>query len=141
MCWNERLVSLAETVAGWSKDPSTKVGAVIARPDNTIASVGYNGFPRGVADDPERYADREEKYALVIHAEVNAIINSREALNGYSVYLTHPPCSNCAAALINSGIAKVIYKKPGEDLISRWGPSLDRAFNVLDEAGVERVEV
>lgn len=134
--WDERYGALAETVASWSKDPSTKVGAVVVRSDNTVASVGYNGFPRGVSDSPDRYEDREQKYALTVHAELNAILNSKEDLYGHRIYITHPPCSQCAAAIIQSGIKEVAYKKPDQDLLSRWGASIDRAIGILKEANV-----
>lgn len=127
---------MAMLVASWSKDPSTKVGAVIVRPNNTVASVGYNGFPRGVSDSPERLADREEKLALTIHAELNAILNAGESLEGYRIYITHPPCVSCAIHIKQAGIEEVIYKKPTPELVARWGPSLERAVNVMDEAGL-----
>jgi dCMP deaminase len=139
--WGERFVEMAEMVAGWSKDPSTKVGCVITRSDRTVASVGYNGFPRGCRDSDDILNDREEKYERMIHAEVNAILNAHEQLRGCNVYLTHPPCSRCAGVLIQSGIAKVIYKKPSEDLLSRWGESIQRATGLLKEARVEVIEL
>jgi dCMP deaminase len=85
--WRTRYLDLAAVVASWSRDPSTKVGAVIVRPDKTIASVGYNGFPRQMRDTPERYADREEKYSRIIHAEVNALLHARESVTGYDMYV------------------------------------------------------
>jgi dCMP deaminase len=91
--WDVRFLELANHIAQWSKDPSTKVGAVIVRPDRTICSVGYNGFPRGVDDNEERYMDRPTKYEFVVHAEANAIIHAREPLHDYILY-TYPlmPC-------------------------------------------------
>ena len=73
--WDRRYLDIAKSVSQWSKDPSTKVGAVLVR-DNRIVSVGYNGFPEGVDDSEERYNNRELKYDLVVHAEVNAIISA-----------------------------------------------------------------
>lgn len=139
--WDGRFIQQAELVASWSKDPSTKVGAVIVRPNNTVASVGYNGFPRGVDDSPDRLANREEKLSLTIHAELNAILNAREDLTGCSIYVTHPPCVQCACAIKQAGIEQVIYKKPTPDLVARWGPSLERALKVMDEAGLVFEEV
>jgi dCMP deaminase len=83
--WDAYFIGIAREVSTASKDPSTKVGAVIVRPDWTVAAMGYNGFPRGIADTPERLNDRETKYALVTHAEVNAILTAREPLHGYWV--------------------------------------------------------
>lgn len=133
---DEYYLGMAEYVSHASKDPSTKVGAVIVRPDGTIASTGYNGFPRGIDDSPHRLADRETKYALTVHAELNAILAAHERLDGCTIYLTHPPCAACSVCIIQAGIKNVKYKKPDQDLVSRWGPSLDRAFSVLTEAGV-----
>ncbi len=94
--WDDRFLNLAKFVAEWSKDPSTKVGAVIVRPDRTVASVGYNGFPRGVLDHVDRYSDRDTKYAMVVHAENNALINARQSLEGCTLYVTPlPPCTQC----------------------------------------------
>lgn len=106
--WDDRFFDLANLVGSWSKDPSTKVGAVIVRPDRTIASVGYNGFPRGVEDT---YTTREDKLLRTVHAEANAILAAREPLHGYSLYVTPlHPCANCAGLIIQSGIKVVRYK-------------------------------
>ena len=78
--WDGRFVELASHIAKWSKDPSTKCGAVIVRSDKTIASVGYNGFPRGLDDSGKLYDNRSVKYDRVIHAEMNAILNASESL-------------------------------------------------------------
>lgn len=72
--WPERYLALADFISGWSKDPSTKVGAVLFRLDGSIISMGYNGFPRGVDDDPALLADRSVKLKMTIHAEENAIL-------------------------------------------------------------------
>lgn len=135
--WDTRFLALAALVASWSKDPSTKVGAVITRPDNTLASVGYNGFPRGVDDSPARYADREIKYPCTVHAERNAILHAREPLQGYSLYV-HPlmPCATCAGEIIQAGITHVItvseYPSP-----AHWADSFDITQQMFTEAGVD----
>lgn len=139
--WTNRFLSMSRLVASWSRDPSTKVGAVIVREDNTVASLGFNGFPRGVSDRPELYRDRDSKLARTVHAELNAILSSHERLDGFRIYTTHPPCSGCAAAIIQSGIKKVVTQKPDQDLLSRWKESIDRAYGLLREAGVQVVEV
>lgn len=106
--WHERFFALADLVGSWSKDPSTKVGAVIIRPDRTIASVGYNGFPRGVLD---HYTTREDKLLRTVHAEANAILTAREPLHGYTIYVTPlHPCANCAGLIIQAGIKTVHFK-------------------------------
>lgn len=135
--WNTRFLGLASVVASWSKDPSTQVGCVIVDRDKTIVSVGYNGFPRGVEDSPERYADRELKYTMVQHAEANALFSAASSPRGCTAYVTHHPCSNCAGMLIQSGIAKIVTKAPSDDLMSRFGESFRVTAMMCAEAGVE----
>ena len=132
--WDERFLQLAQHIAQWSKDPSTKVGAVIVRPNRTIASVGYNGFPRGVNDD-ERLNDRPYKYAMTVHAEANAILSANERLDGCTLYVTPlSPCSSCASILIQSGIKRVVAYMPYQP--EHWADSFAIARTMLDEAGV-----
>lgn len=135
--WDERFLSLAGHIAGWSKDPSTKVGAVIVNDKRIIMGVGYNGFPRGVDDSPEAYADRELKHRMVVHAEANAILNARGSVEGCTLYVTLPPCSECAKLLIQSGISKVIALYPGQKVMERWGDSFHTAGSMLIQAGVK----
>jgi dCMP deaminase len=111
--WDIRFAQLAKLVSLWSKDPSTKVGSVIVRPDKTIASVGFNGFPKGVPDSAEWYANRDIKYKVVKHAEENAILFSHEVLEGYTLYVYPlPPCSSCAGDIIQRGIKRVVAIVP-----------------------------
>lgn len=135
--WDDRFMDLARHVAKWSKDPSTQVGAVIADPRNHVVSVGYNGFPPGVADD-DRLHDRETKYKIILHAEHNAILSAGRSVNGCTVY-TWPfsPCAHCASILIQSGIRRVVAPAPSEELKKRWGADLDLASGLFKEAGVE----
>ena len=79
--WDLRFLEMARNAASWSKDPSTKVGAIIVDDDKRVISVGYNGFPKGVRDD-ERLDDRQEKYKIIVHAERNALLFMQN-LNGY----------------------------------------------------------
>ncbi len=132
--WDKRFLELAGHVAAWSKDPSTKVGAVIVRPDKTVASIGFNGLPRGVDDTDLRLNDRELKYPMTVHAEVNAILHAREPLHGYTIYVAPlNPCSNCAAAIIQSGIKKVMAMA---QINPRWEQSNALAQTMFEEAGV-----
>ena len=135
--WDRRMLSLADEVASWSRDPSTQVGAVIARPDHTVASFGFNGFPRGVDDAEERYANREVKYALVVHAETNAIVNAHGIVRGHTMYLTLPPCSTCAGVIVQAGIARVVAFMPSAEQRERWQKSMAMAELVLREGGVQ----
>jgi dCMP deaminase len=135
--WDSFFLGMAEYVSRKSKDPSTKVGAVIVRPDNTVASVGYNGLPRGVADTPERLQNREIKYEIIVHAEENALLFAREPVHGYTIYVwPFHPCSRCAGKLIQAGISRVITVDSDTD---RWNASFSLATHILREAGVEVV--
>lgn len=133
-----RFLSLAKEIASWSKDPSTKVGAVVVGKKGQIVSQGYNGFPRGFDDGIDRYFYRPTKYKYIIHAEANAIYNA--LYNGASVedctIYVHglPPCLECAKAIVQSGIKRVVTdSKPDE----RWAKSNQDAMDIFNEANVE----
>lgn len=132
--WMIRFIDLADDVSDWSKDPSTKTGAVIVSPNQRIISTGYNGYPRGC--EGEATDDRETKYAKVIHAEMNAILYARENLEGCTIFITHPPCSRCTAVIIQAGIKQVYWMKPGEAFLERW-PSTGLSEDMFKEAGVD----
>lgn len=134
--WDTRFMDLATHISNWSKDPSTQVGCVIVRPDKTIASVGYNGFPRGVDDDIQRYENREIKYLIVKHAEENAVYSAKEPLSGYTAYVTHHPCSTCAGTLIQNGITRVVTTIPDKYLRERFKKSFDITNTIFKESGV-----
>jgi dCMP deaminase len=140
--WDHDYIALAKF---WgqlkSKDPSTQTGAVIVRPDKTIVSMGYNGFPKGLNDSPDLYADREIKYERIVHCEMNAILTAREPLNGHTLY-TWPflSCPRCAVHVIQAGIVKVVAPKCPEDKLERWSAALERSKALFKEAGVEVVE-
>lgn len=138
--WCHRWLGLAEKVSVWSKDPSTKVGAAIFRLDNTPISFGYNGLPRGVSDSDERLQNREVKYKLTVHAEANAILNAAKSgasLSGSVIAVTHPPCPNCAAMIIQAGISTVLVPEVKD--FERWDPEL--SFTILKEAGVNVITI
>lgn len=105
-------LKMAEAVAMASKDPSSKVGAVIVDENNRVISTGYNGFVAG-CDESKMTNERPMKYHLVIHAEMNAILFAKRDLSGCKVYITHSPCENCLKHMIQSGIKTIIYKDPG----------------------------
>lgn len=136
--WDRRFLGLASYVAEWSKDPSTQVGAVVAK-GNKVVSLGFNGFPQGLSDD-KRLHDRETKYSLVLHAEENALLFSRSDLSGNTIYVYPlPPCSRCAAKIIQTGISRVVTTIP--DDMSRWEESVALTRLIFEEAGIEMVEV
>ncbi len=113
--WDVRFLELARHVAQWSKDPSTKCGAVIVDDTKRVVSMGFNGFARGTDDSPERYADRDYKLENVIHGEENAILQAGEDLHGYSIYSSAMPCGSCAARIIQVGIQTVVVSCEEED--------------------------
>ena len=134
--WDQRFLGLAEHVAQWSHDPSTKVGAVIVRPDKTVASMGFNGFPRGIEDTMDRLQRRETKLKLTLHAEMNALLFLKEGCEGYTLYTWPlPPCSDCARHIIQKGVGRVVSSKVG--LSARWTEPTMEAVNMFREAGVE----
>lgn len=135
--WSDRFLALAEHVAEWSYDPSTKVGAVIVDSKNRVVSMGYNGFPRGVKDLAERYNDREQKHLFVCHAERNALDNAPHSVEGCTMYVPLLPCNECAKSIIQSGIVKVVTYKPTREDRFNW----DITRQMFKEAGVMLVEI
>jgi dCMP deaminase len=136
--WDRRFLEMAELVGSWSKDPSTKVGAVIVDKDRRIVSTGYNGFPQGIADRSELLNDREKKYKLIVHGEMNAILFAQRSLSGCTLYTTPLlPCSSCAGVIIQSGIARVVSW--GVDN-PRWNDSIGLSKEMFAEAGIECIE-
>ena len=137
--WDKRFLTLAEHIASWSKDPSTKCGAVIVS-GKKIISVGYNGFPAGCKDDNALYQNRDRKYLRVIHAEQNAIYTARENLEllECTIYIHPlPPCAQCAAAIIQVGIKRVVAPKIiDKELQKRWNNSIIETNAMFNEAGV-----
>ena len=114
LTWDEYFMGLAHLSALRSKDPNTQVGAAIVDENHRVVSVGYNGFPTGVSDDEFPWS-REggvltSKYAFVVHAELNAILNSQRSVRGCTIYVSLFPCNECAKAIIQSGIKKIVYE-------------------------------
>lgn len=108
--WDTRFLELANYVSQWSKDPSTKVGAVIVNNQKQVLSLGYNGFPRGVEDWSSRYEDREMKLLYVAHAERNALDNAFADVRGATLYTSLCPCNECAKSIIQRGIKRVVAR-------------------------------
>ena len=132
--WDKRFLELAKLVGSWSKDPSTKVGAVIVDSNNRIVSTGYNGFPRGIQDSTEKLLDREQKYDIIVHAEMNAIAFANKCLKNCTLY-TWPfePCSRCAGMIIQSGIKRVVSVIHPD---KRWEKSFKTARQLFKESGI-----
>ena len=136
--WDNRFLELSETIATWSKDPSRGVGAVIVSPLRQVLATGYNGLPRGVEDNPERL-ERPVKYDLIVHAEMNAIIQC--ARNGTSpvgatLYSSFSPCIHCTLSIVQAGITRVVTRSIVEG-DEHWNASLDKSISMLKEVGIE----
>ena len=138
--WDIRFLQLARLISGWSKDPSTKVGCTVVDEQRHIVSTGFNGFARGIEDSDERLDNRELKYKLIIHAEKNALIHAQRDLHGCTLYIwPMPPCSQCAAAIIQSGITRIVSVRPGSERLERWGKDILLADEMYEEAGVDLI--
>ncbi|MBC7000932.1 cytidine/deoxycytidylate deaminase family protein [Photobacterium sp. BZF1] len=132
--WEVRFFQMAELVGSWSKDPSTQVGAVITK-GNRIVSVGFNGYPHGVSDSADT-DDREMKLLKTLHAEENAILFAKRDLADCDIWVTHFPCPNCAAKIIQTGISTVHCPEQTEDFLSRWGDKIQVSQEMFEQAGV-----
>jgi dCMP deaminase len=114
--WDKKFINLCDHIATWSKDDSTKVGAVIVNKRNKILSIGYNGLPIGVSDNKTTYPERHqrpEKYKWYCHAEENAIASAAElgvSLQNTKIYCNYLPCPNCSRLIIQSGIKEIMFK-------------------------------
>lgn len=137
--WDARFLGLAKHYASWSKDPSTKVGAVITDGYNTQISQGYNGFPAKIKDD-ERLNERTSKYPRIIHAECNAILTAARPLFDCTMYIwPFMPCPQCAAMAIKVGILRIVAPRTSPEHYDRWGELFSISEDMLREAGVNLV--
>ncbi len=134
-------IDMARHVAKLSKDPSTRVGAVIFTPERRFISAGYNGLPRGVADTEERLTNRDVKYKMIRHAEANAISFATAPLVGATLVATHPCCAQCAGAAIQAGVAHLVWPKPEPTFAARWADDMRLVRDMCFEAEVEIHEV
>jgi dCMP deaminase len=141
--WDRRFLELARQVSTWSKDPSTQVGAVVVDELNHVVGLGFNGFPRGVEDTDERLNDRPTKYGLVVHAEVNAILQAGHRARGGTIYVypsfdVPPICQDCAKVAIQAGIVGIVgYRRDREDdRAGRWADSIAVSRLMWDEVGL-----
>ncbi|MBE5965029.1 MAG: dCMP deaminase family protein [Lachnospira sp.] len=135
--WDEYFMGVAKLSAMRSKDPNTQVGCCIVSKDNKILSMGYNGLPRGCSDDEFPWCREgdplDNKYFYTTHSELNAILNYKGTqLEGAKLYVSLFPCNECAKAIIQAGIATIIYE---EDKYANT-PSVIASKRMLDAAGV-----
>ena len=140
MKWDEYFINIAEQVKLKSKDERTQIGVVIVGKDNEIVSTGYNSFPRGIVDDIDERQERPEKYFWFEHAERNAIYNAARigvSTLGTTMYMTcGMSCSDCARAIINSGVSKIVLRKGRGAKGDKWDESSVRSMKMFEEAGV-----
>lgn len=141
LTWDEYFMGLAHLSALRSKDPHTQVGAAIVDENHRVVSVGYNGLPKGCSDDKFPW-NREgsvlhSKYAFVVHAELNAILNSPRSVSGCTIYVSLFPCNECAKAIIQSGIKRIVYES------DKYADSdtTKASKMMLKAAGVEMVRI
>ena len=140
--WDRCMLEMAFSISKMSKDPSTKIGAVLVSPDKSKMTFGFNGFPRKIPDFVEVWNNRKEskeglfsKYELVIHAEENAIMNAKCDLTDWTIYLTHPSCTNCAKKIIQTGIKRVVYSLTQAQVVMDLG--FDKVSDMFAMAHVE----
>lgn len=136
--WDIRYLELAERVSSWSKDPSRQIGAVAVGSKGQVLAQGFNGFPRGIVDTADRYANREIKYKYVVHAEMNVIYNATYngvSLDGSTLYVSGlPVCSDCAKGIIQVGISRVVMKE--QNIPQHWAESWGMTAGMFDEANI-----
>lgn len=133
--WSARFLELAHTVSTWSKDPSTKCGAVICQ-GKKVKGLGFNGYPKGIDDKDDV---RTLKYEKTIHAEVNAVLDAGIAHSCLptTIYVwPMPPCARCAAVIAQSGITEVVVGIPKGTDLTRWVDSFSIAKGIFEEAGI-----
>ncbi len=139
--WDEYFMGISKLSGLRSKDPSTRVGACIVNDKKRIVGIGYNGFPHG-CDDLEFPWEREgeyleTKYPYVVHAELNAILNATQKLDGCSIYVSLFPCNECAKAIIQSGISEIVYESDKYKDLDAFKASK----KMLEAAGVDYRQV
>ena len=140
--WDMRHYMLALHVSTWSKDPTTQVGAVIVGKRRRDIAIGYNGFPPGIEDLPERYMDRPTKYLFTQHAERNVLDNARFDCADATLVTTMFPCAECTKSLISKGIRRLVtcpVPAPLEERgrhVPTWRDSVPASIQMLKEAGV-----
>jgi len=139
--WHTYFMKQVYLVAEKSKDPRTKIGAVLVK-DNRVISTGYNGFPIGVNDLEERYVNRETKYKFIVHSEHNAILSCARfgvsSLNS-TLYTNAYPCNDCMKAIIQGGIIKIIIHKqyPKMSNMLNFNNIHEISKQMSEESGIE----
>lgn len=138
--WDTRFLEMAAFVSTFSKDPNTQMGAVIVSEDRRQIAIGYNGFPRGIADD-ERLGKRDLKRTLMVHAETNAVLNCAfdTVVVPATLYVTGHPCLECAKVIVQKRLRRVVYRP--FVFVGFWHDSMLAASRLFEEAGIEAREI
>lgn len=136
--WDEWFMKHVYLAAEKSKDPRTKIGAILVK-DKHIISTGFNGFPQGVIDTLERYNDRELKYLFVAHAEFNCIVTAAKfgiSTNSSILYTNGIPCCECMKSVIQSGIKEIVVHKqwPNMTHVEKWVESNKISMSMIEES-------
>lgn len=137
--WDKRFIELSHHISKWSKDRKKIVGAVIVDEDRRIISTGYNGVPQGCDDNDESRQIKPKKLFYFEHAERNAIFSCAKSgikTKNCTMYLTWHPCADCARAIIQSGIKRVVCYQP-DWTDDSWGETFRISKEMLTEAGIE----
>lgn len=139
--WKGRLLRMAKDIASWSKDDSTKVGAVITTPEGKPRSWAFNGMPMGINDDIKERNERPAKYKWFAHAEQNAIDLAEGSLEGSIMFITFSPCTSCARSIIQNKISTVVVDEEyiADKMPIRWKDDMLIAEEMLKEAGIKIV--
>lgn len=136
--WDTRFLRLAVEARSWTKGLGAGVdrgvGACVVSPNRHQFSLGYAGFPQGVDDNPERLASPDYRAYHTVHAELNAILNARCSVEGWTIYVTEAPCHECSNAIIQAGIKRAVTGVPRRD--SSWYRSQLEGRETMREAGL-----
>lgn len=137
--WDERWLTISSAYAEFSKDPSKKIGAVIVK-DNRVISAGWNGLPRNIEDTKERLTNKDVKYSMIVHAELNAVFNAAyhgQSINESTLYVYGlPPCSNCVKGLIQTGIKRIVAFYDPAGVNEKWRTEQELSVILMKEAGI-----
>lgn len=135
--WDERFLGVSREVSSWSKDPSTKVGAIAVDAQRKIVAQGYNGFPKNCNDSVEFYNNRDAKYARIIHAETNVICNacnSRIGLQDATIYIYGMyPCPECVKLLAQVQVARIVFQIGETQNLEKWKVDFETSKSLMRE--------
>jgi dCMP deaminase len=135
--WDGRFLGIARSISSWSKDPSTKVGALAVNVERKMIAQGYNGFPKGCDDSSLFYSNRESKYARIIHAETNVICNacnSRVGLHSATIYIYGMyPCPECIKLLAQVHVARIVFQLGETQNLEKWKVGFETSKSLMRE--------